>query len=119
MARAVLRMLPDGRLPPPDLQTLAALAQEWGPFLQELLPGIALTGEGSADRAAGQSVHLCRGVAVWLAVPAVQRGPAIGRDLCIHYQRLVEGQDSSCTDSRCVPMLPTGGVPLKQLLTGY
>ena len=45
MARAVLRMLPGGRLPPLDLQTLVALAQEWGPVVQELLPGIAVTGE--------------------------------------------------------------------------
>ena len=44
VARAMLRMLPNGSLPPLDVQTLLALAQEWGPFLQEMLPGLAVTG---------------------------------------------------------------------------
>ena len=44
MARAVLGLVPGGSLPPLDAQTLLALAREWGPTIQELLPGIAVTG---------------------------------------------------------------------------
>ena len=86
MARAVLRMLPGGRLPPLDLQTLVALAQEWGPVVQELLPGIAVTGEtpgqplGHFTRASGDEQHLLTHnlMALWAEVQSVMPAPEEG-----------------------------------------